>query len=188
MIVLRYREDPTATIVTAAGIVLLLSSVAFMFLAPKPNAAEAIRKQNARIATAVRATDAAKARASQANAFVATNTWSGNIEEISPTALARVTQSARQRGLNLLSFRPQRAADNNLPIQLPFLATLEGTYPSVLQFARDLETKGSRLVVSSVMVSSTDASSDRVTASIGLVAFIDPTPPPPVPAKEKTNA
>ncbi|MEZ0325116.1 MAG: hypothetical protein ACAH95_04360 [Fimbriimonas sp.] len=188
MIAIRYREDPTATIVTAAAIVLLVGSATFMFLAPRPSEAAATKKLRVRIATAANATDAARSRAAKADAFVATNSWTGNVEEISPTALARVTQLARKRGLNLLSFRPQRASTTTLPVQLPYLATVEGTYPAILQLTRDLETKGSRLVVSSIMVSSTDAASDRVTASIGLVAFINPAVTTPAPPKEKPNA
>jgi hypothetical protein len=191
MIVIRYREDPTAAIITAAAIVLLIGSVAFMFLAPKPDIAKATKSQKDRIFKARLATQTAEQNRAQAETYVATNTWSGNIEIISPTALGRVTQVAKQRGLNLLSFRPQRASDTVTPIQLPFLATVEGSYPAILQFTRDLETKGSRLAVSSVMISSTDAASDRVTASVGLIAIVNPTTPAvaaPAPAKEKTNA
>lgn len=174
MIVIRYREDPTAAILTGAAIVLMVGSIAFMFLAPRPNAEAAVRKQQDKTFQARIATETAEQKAALAASYVGTHTWAGNVDEVSPAALTRVTGLAKARGLRLLSFRPQRAAESSLITQLPFLATVEGTYPSIMEFTRDLETEGTRLVVTSVMVSSADASSDRVTSSIGLLAFINP--------------
>jgi hypothetical protein len=203
MIVIRYREDPTAAILTGSAIVLMVGALAFMFLAPRPSAEDAVRRQKDKIFQARLAAQTAEQKTALAASYVGTHAWAGSADEVSPAALTRVTSLAKSRGLNLLSFRPQRAAESAVVTQLPFLATVEGTYPSVMAFTRDLETEASRLVVTSVMISSTDASSDRVTASIGLLAFINPTvkvtpsttpnnggkkPSLPAPQEKKTNA
>jgi Tfp pilus assembly protein PilO len=172
MIVIRYREDPTAAIITASAIVLMVASLAFMFLVEKPTSRAATKKQDDRIFKARLERQTSEQQLALSEAYIGSHTWAGNVEDISPAALAMVTSRANARGLRLLSFRPQRTTDGADVAQLPFQATVEGTYPTVMEFIRDLETEANRLVVSSIMISSTDASSDRVTASIGLSAFI----------------
>ena len=56
--------------------------------------------------------------------------------------------------------------------QLPFLIGVDGSYPNVVAFVKDIETKGTKLALSQVQLSSSDGTTDKVSASIGVVAYV----------------
>jgi len=120
------------------------------------------------------ATKAAEDRVMEANLQLAAQTWPGDAQQIAPVALAKVTQLVQARRLRLVAFRPQRTTANGDLTQLPFLVTVEGSYPGVVAFTKDLEAPSTKLAVSLVQIASADAGSDQVTASVGLVAFMPP--------------
>ena len=185
----RYREDPTTATMMAVGVLLLIGSALFMLLAPPPSTAGlAVKKRDAEFKVKLE-TQKAQQALGQSNAFIAMRTWPESEDQISATVLARVSQFARNRGIKLIQLRPQRSDPKAVPPQLPFLVTVEGAYPSVVQFARDLEGSSTKLVVNLVTLSSADASTDKVTGTIGLVAYMKPQKPEqPTPPKEKQNA
>jgi hypothetical protein len=170
---IRYREDPATSIAMASAVILLAGTLAFMLLAPRPEGptkAERIEAEN-KLRLEIRESEKRRA---QATAFNQTNTWVGSPDAIAPAVLAKVTQVARARGVRLISLRPQTVNTKTEPPMLPFLAVVEGPYTAAMQFARDMETPGNRLAVSLVQVTSADAASDKVTASVGMAAFMQP--------------
>ncbi len=98
-------------------------------------------------------------------------TWVEQPEQVEPRALDIVSRVADRSRTKILGFRPQRTVLSGGLEQLPFLVTLEGSFPNILTTARDLGTRSNRLAVTSIQVASADAASDRVTATVGIVAF-----------------
>jgi Tfp pilus assembly protein PilO len=124
-------------------------------------------------------------------AKVGAKVWTLSLQEIGPKALQTVTGFAKEQRLKLTAFRPQKPNDVNGMTQLPFLISIEGSYPSILNFIRQIETSNSKLAPNLVQLSSTDGSSDLVTATIGVMAYTLPAPPEkssPKKTQEKVNA
>jgi hypothetical protein len=99
------------------------------------------------------------------------HTWPQKTEEIGPKALTFITAFAQKHRLKLMAFRPQKAVEVNNLTQLPFLISIEGPFPGVMNFARELEDPKLKLGTSMVQVSSNDPNSDLVSATIGVVAY-----------------
>jgi hypothetical protein len=169
---IRYKEDPSTTIIFIFGVLLLVGATLFMTVGPQPTTAGlAKQRKDAELKVQV---EARKAQDDLAVTQVrlSAGTWAGQTQEVGPAALARVTQIANARSLKLVAFRPQRANEKTKPVQLPYLVTVEGSYPNVLEFIRSVDGAGTKLAVSLVQISSSDANSDRVTANIGIVAYL----------------
>ena len=56
---------------------------------------------------------------------------------------------------------------------MPFLVTVEGPYPSVTLFCQDIDKQATKLAVNLIQIASSDAASNAVTASIGLIAYVN---------------
>jgi Tfp pilus assembly protein PilO len=112
-------------------------------------------------------------KAKQDEQRVTQATWTGDPEQIPPSALARVSKLAANHGLNLVAFRPQRTNESGEFRQLPFLVTVEGPYPSVTLFCQDIDKPSTKLAVNLIQIASSDAASNAVTASIGLIAYLN---------------
>jgi hypothetical protein len=186
--IVRYREDPVAGGVMIAALALLIGTLLFIVLAPRPpmpSAADKIEAQN----KITLETDAANKALAESNAYNASKLWVGDEQKVGPDVFAAVNAVAKAHGLSLERLQPQRLNDKTVPSQLPYLAIVSGGYAGVAGFVKDLETPGTKLVVSSVMVSSSDSASDKVTGSVGIVAYLAPSVPVPiVQPKETTRA
>ncbi|HVL39337.1 MAG TPA: GspMb/PilO family protein [Fimbriimonadaceae bacterium] len=99
--------------------------------------------------------------------------WNAAAERVSATVHEQVTRSAKTGGLRLVSFRPQKVEDVGSVQAMPFLATVEGSFPAVKALEASLENSNNRLAVTSLQVTSSNNAADLVTANIGLVAFRD---------------
>jgi len=97
--------------------------------------------------------------------------WIGDSKLIGPRAMATATQIASKRQLKLAAFRPQKSVQEGTLVRFPFVVSLEGTYPQIIGFVRDLENPSNKLVVNIVQIASTDGSSSAVNAVINLWAF-----------------
>lgn len=100
-----------------------------------------------------------------------TRLWTQPADEVAAATMAKVTTIAQGRGLKVIAFRPQRTQDDNGVARLPYQATLEGPFPQVIGFLQDLETSKFRAIVSTVQIASADGASDKVSATIGIVAY-----------------
>jgi len=92
-------------------------------------------------------------------------------EVLAAATLSQVTKLAQGKGLLLRSFRTDRATDVAGISESPFIAVLEGPFPSVLNFTRSLEGADSKLAVEMMQLSSSDSKPGNVTATLGLVGF-----------------
>jgi hypothetical protein len=180
------KEDVPATVVTLVSIVVLAGTLGVMLFMPLPTSGKIQAKFNSDKMLVNKQTNSAIAGAKLTREAVNTMTWAGNLNQISTTALGKVTELAKTHKLSLDSFRPQRLGSiGDLPTQ-PYLVSVSGAFPDVVGLTKDIETKGTKLAVSMVQITASDQGSDKVTASIALVAYLTP-PPPAAPTKPGVN-
>ncbi len=113
----------------------------------------------------------AQTEATKLKAKIASLTWAGAADTVVPSAIAIVKQRADARQLTLRGFRPLTAKELEGLEMMPYTISLEGRYPNILQFAKDLETNGGKLAVNLVQIASADEATDQVSATIGIVAY-----------------
>lgn len=97
--------------------------------------------------------------------------WVQPADQVAAAAMAKVTQVALAQSLKVLAFRPQRVQEVAGVTILPYQVSLEGYFPKVMAFVRTMETPSGRLPVVNVQIAASDGASDKVTATIGIVAF-----------------
>lgn len=170
MISFRTKADTGTSVAILAAIAVLLVT-GIMMLVPKPStaglAAGKIRSQRdleKRIADLEKDKTAAKAK-------IASLVWSLPLEEVGPKALESITAFAQKQKLKLIAFRPQKAVEVNGMNQLPFVISIEGPYPGIMRFLRDLDQPDLKLGTNLVQVSSSDPNTDLVSATVGVVAY-----------------
>lgn len=189
MIDFRRKENVPASFLAVIAIVTLVGTLAFLVFVPKPTTAglaEKTRRDGMKIRIK---TKDAEDRLVLAKATVTTTTWPGIGDDVAPAANARLTTIATRRGLKLTSFRPQRTTAKTDLTVLPFVVTVEGPFPQVVEFTRDIDSPGTRLAVSLIQITSANDDSDRVTATVGVMAYLrpeKPAPPATRTAKEST--
>jgi Tfp pilus assembly protein PilO len=105
------------------------------------------------------------------SAKVAQVLWDQNADIIGPTALSQINAFARARGVRLASFRPQQVATDGDLTRQPYLITLEGSFPNVMAFLRDVQAPEIKLAVHLVQMTAADGRSDIVNANIGVTAY-----------------
>jgi len=167
-------ENAISAIMIVSGIV-LIAALASLFLFKGPSIATATKDHEL---TAAKIDTATKIATKDANEQEAKNKpllWNISLENIGPAALAKITSLAKAHQVKLSSFRPQRTGDVDGLTQVPFLMTIDGSYPNVVGFVRDIETSDSKLAVSQAQMTSSDGGSDKVSASIGIVAYMKAT-------------
>ncbi len=97
--------------------------------------------------------------------------WTQPADQVSAAAMSLVTKAAQSRNLKVIAFRPQRTQDDSGVTRLPYLVSLEGSFPNVLQFVKSIENPATKLAVQSVQLASADGASDKVSATVGVVAY-----------------
>ncbi len=105
-----------------------------------------------------------------AQSSVAARTWTGEDAAITGAILNLTTTLARKRGVGFVRLQPQRAALGGALEQLPYLLVVEGPFPAVAALEKDLEVPENRLAVSAFQITSSDSETNKVSASIGVVA------------------
>jgi hypothetical protein len=148
----------------------LIAALVFAFW-PKPAAESVVKAQNGQIEKLRASTQDAVAERDTLQAGNATRLWDKSIQDIGPSALDSITRLAKSRRLKLATFRPQKPVALEGVTELPFLFALEGPYPDVVAFVRDLEKPETKLSLTMLQFSATDGSTDRVTATMSIAAF-----------------
>lgn len=97
--------------------------------------------------------------------------WLLPADQVSAAAMATVTQVAQGKSLKVLAFRPQRTVEDTGVVRLPYQVSLDGSFAQVVAFIKELETPKHKLPVVSVQLAAADGATDRVTATIGIVAY-----------------
>lgn len=171
MLSFRTRAEMAASVAILIALAILVGTGLFMLFVPKPTVAAStaskVRSQR-ELDERIRKLEENKTLTA---ATVVSQVWGEPVEEIGPKALESITAYARTQKLKLMAFRPQKTVEVDGLIQLPFLISVEGSYPNIIRFVRQLESGNLKMGTSLVQVSSTDPNSDLVSASIGIVAY-----------------
>lgn len=115
-------------------------------------------------------TENAKKTEQQNEAYIKPLVWNEPADTIGPLALEQVNHFAHNEKLTVVAFRPQKPQDSGDLSRLSYLVALEGSFPNIVRFVRSVEQPATRLAVNLVQISSSDGDSDKVTATIGIVA------------------
>jgi hypothetical protein len=167
----RTKADTGASIAIIVAIIVLMGTAVVMIFIPPPSTAGIVAGKARSEKEIVERIRQLKSDEIAAKTVVAAQTWTDSAEEIGPKALAFITSFAQKNRLKLIAFRPQKAVEVNSMDQLPFLISVEGPFPGVMGILQDLEDPALKLGTSLVQISSSDPSSDLVSATIGIVAY-----------------
>lgn len=179
MRLLNVPHERVPVLLSVGAIVVLVATLAFALIpSPKYRATEKARQARFEIELQ---TQEAEENRMQAMAAVEKRVYGVQAEKVAPLAMSSASILARKHGLKIVAFRPQRVVTDAALPHVPYLITLDGPFPKVAAFMRDLDAKGSRLAVNLVQVASSDPASDRVNATIGAVAFLSPDVPKETP-------
>ena len=185
MINFRQRDDVIPSALILCAIVILAATLAYMLLVPKPSVARLERGRERGRRQILREITDTRTRTKQAQAAVAPRLWQGDPNTVSSAVLALLTQQARHHALKLGAFRPERPQALGGVTELPFSVQVSGPYPKVQAVMTSLDGGKSRVVLRAVQVASSEETSDVVTATLGLSAYLALDPailPPPAPA------
>jgi Tfp pilus assembly protein PilO len=177
MINLRDRNEVWPTVVSITSVIVLAGTFGYMIYVtkfPLPSTDVLDRKANEQKLAIKENIKKADARKAESQALIDKVTWSSAPEDIQTNALKIVSEAAATKRLKLSAFHPQRPAVADNLDTLPFQVTVEGPFLDVLDFERMLEIPKTRLAVSLIQISSADPSTDRITANIGVVAYMKP--------------
>ncbi len=163
---------PSWNLACIAAVVGIVGCVAFDLYGPKPT----LGKQRAKLAAESQKLVADQAKGQQAllddTRLEAERAWDVPVANIGPAVLDKVNDLAKQKGIKVSTFRPQRVQPVT-PLQAAeFTISVQGPYLQILSFVHSLEQADTKIVVSMAMLSSSDADSSAVSATIGLVAFV----------------
>jgi hypothetical protein len=158
-------------ILSLLGVVAMLVIVIVDFVVPKPQATMTRHEQEIKLHQQKDAVAVQDAQLKTAQASVAKYVWNKSADEIASQSLKNMTAIAAKHKVQLLGFRPQKTTDDGGFTHLPYLVLLSGTFPNVESALQDIEAPANRLAVSLVQFASSDANSDGVNATIGVVAY-----------------
>lgn len=182
MISFRTQNDKIASTIAILAMLVLAGTLAVMLIVPKPKAAASQRVFDKNKLDIQIDTKKAEEAAAASKAAIDPLLWTGSPAEIAPRALSTVTALSATHKLKLVAFRPQRSNDADTVTVLPFSIALEGSFPDVAQMVTDLETPDTKLAVNQIQIASADGDTDKITATIGVVAYMPlkkaPTPAP----------
>jgi len=184
-------HNPTALGLTVTGALLLLGTLIANFVVKAPDPRKAVAPT---VASISKSKQNAKKTYEQANAQMAgvqARLWDVSDDKIAPEALKRLNAMAKKHGLALSTFRANQKEQSAGALNiLPLFVTLDGPFPGVGDFVKDFEENEPLLTLSMFQIASTDQTTHKVTASLGINAYIDPnrqtTPSADVVVKTKT--
>lgn len=153
------------------AVVALVGLGLFDWLMPRPQLQGAVTKQRSDIVVLQRDVRDLRGRVESLRAEKDKVLWQVGDDQIGPATLAKVSDVAKKAGVRLTSFRPQRVQEEGDLVRLSFVVAVDGGFPALARFLRDMENSDRRLAVSSVQISAADGATDRVTASVGLIAY-----------------
>jgi len=173
MINFKDPKDQVPSLLAVLGIVLLCGSIVGLFMNKKVPTGELVRKNNEKRQQYIALKKHAEEELYAADLMVDKYLWVGKVSEITPTALAKVSRMVSDSKLNLVSFRPQKALEGAALLQIQYNLSVDGSYTNVATLVSRIENSDAKLAVNSIQYASAENDSDKVTATIGLVAFHD---------------
>ncbi|RYG45547.1 hypothetical protein EON79_12365 [bacterium] len=172
---MRPDQLPRVLVILAAVILTVLLGV--LIAVPKATPFEGITKAKRDLSKSRVKTAIARSTGETAATVVRLRTWTGSAGTIASASREKLTAIALRQGVRISSFRPQRENTGGELSQLPFVATVEGPFPNVVRFIRETESPTNKLAVNLVQISSSDDATDRVTATVGMFAYMAPKEP-----------
>ncbi|MGC4044513.1 MAG: hypothetical protein QM758_12030 [Armatimonas sp.] len=169
-------QDPEARVpnlLILAAILLLIGSLAFMLFVKPPSVAGLATKRQRSMQKLQDEVETLKKRSAEATAATKPRMSAGDPEALTAQTLARLTQLARVRGVNLGGFRPQRTKVLPGVTEMPYAVQLRGPFPAVRGFASDLDAPGGKIVLRSLQLAASDGDTSNVTATLGVSIFIE---------------
>lgn len=166
------NEEKTWSLLTVLAGVVIVGLVAYQFMVPRPTPKGAIihsrNEEELSLAQRIAIDKGEKLEASNKIRL-----WNLGPEALGPMAMARVSNMAKNHSLNMVAFRPMRNQDAGNLVRSGYTISVEGVFPKVIQFARQLETPETKLAVVSLQVTATDGATDTVRATVGVIAYRD---------------
>jgi len=168
---MRAKADPKAytTSLYALAAVLLAGSLLGLVL-PKPTARDAYTKETTDSRKLRQSISKAELDTTVAKAAVLSRTWTEEPATVQDKVLTLTAALAKKHGVTFVRLQPQRVTDDGSLEQLPFLLVVEGPFPAVAALEKEIELPANRLAINLFQVTSSDSESNKVSASIGLVA------------------
>jgi hypothetical protein len=168
-------ELPTNVVICGSLAVIVIAGACKLFLPPP--ALPTLKEDSAARGKIVKSTLAMKKALTTVQADLGKETWPGNPEDVGPIALKQINTLIGAHHLKLVGFHSQKPIEQPNMTLVPFIVSVDGTFPSVMALTKDIEQADTKLVVNLFQVSNADQSSDKVTASIGITAYQLPQPP-----------
>jgi len=166
------NDEKSWSLLTVAAGVVIVGLVIYQFVVPMPKRTGAA-KYNKDVEELSLAQRLAIEKGEKLEAANKIRLWNVGPEALGPTAMARVSNMAKNHNLEMVAFRPMRNETAGDLIRNGFTIAIEGAFPKVIQFARQLETPETKLAVISLQITATDGATDSVRASVGVVAYRD---------------
>lgn len=173
MINFRDPKDQLPSGLAVVGLLLIAAScISSIFIHTESSAL--IRSKNKKEETKLQ-TEAkkTKAEAEEMKAIVTANRWSQKSDEIQPIALEKLTKIAKDKKINVISFRPQKVTESSSLRQLVFTLNIEGGFLAVANMISEIEQPNSKMAVNQVQFASKEGESDAVNATLSLVTYLD---------------
>lgn len=161
------------SVAAVIGFIIMIANLGFIWTIKKPAKAT---KVNPRISQLKQANDAivlAGRSKKEAEKEVNGMVWTISVEELGPTALGAVNKMIDPKKLKVTSFRPQRALPVKGLTMVPYTLSVEGSFLDVVSLARNIDKDPNKMSVTMLQISSADANTDKVAATINLTAFVD---------------
>lgn len=158
--------------VTVLAVFCLAVIAAGDFIVPKPRnpltqhqKSEEIRKLKEGVAAQDKNLTAAKAA-------VGRYLWNVGLDQITSKSLDSITALAAENKVQLQGFRPPvKTSEQDGLTHIPYLILVNGPFLNVVNFEEALEDPKYKLAIEMVQFASSDASSDQVNASIGVIGY-----------------
>ena len=160
---------PSTLIVLSLSI--LVGALLFMLLVPKPSVAGIAKGRVLSRRKVEKEIADTKVRIAESTKAIRPRLWKEDTETMTSLILNQVTQLSNQNHLNMAAFRPQRVQPLEGTVELPFNVHLSGSYPEVRNLISALDNPKSKIIVRSVQIASSDASTSTITAVLGISAY-----------------
>ncbi len=175
MISFKSKGDSIASVAILTALLVMVIAIVLQFL-PKPTAASMAKGAETSRNKLQDEVQGMKDRTVEEQAKVDAQLWQYPIDQIGPKALQTVSGFVKTAKLKLVAFRPQKAVEVNGLTQIPFLISVEGGYPGMMELLRQLDKPDAKIATNNVQLTSTDSNSDLVTGTIVAMAYTQEKP------------
>jgi Tfp pilus assembly protein PilO len=182
------RNLETANILMALGLVLITGLALFEMLFPLSTPSRLARQMDGRLAQARRKAVLSSQKLAELQGSRSVQVHQSSRDAMMPAILAQAAATARQQGLSVESFRPQKVVEAAGLERLTYSLNVKGAFPKVAGLIRSLDRGQDRIALTQFQISATDSKTDAVSAVLNLSAFRDAPLPAPLPARNSAQS